>query len=282
MSAFGENLRREREMRGITLKEISDATKIGARMLEAIETERFERLPGGVFNRAFVRQYARYLGLDEEHAVTDFDAAFGAAAQAAESRKQSTVLPQAWVQRRVSEKEEEEERQRRRRWPMWIALGLVTVTALAIGGFRVLKSSPGASTSGAWTGREAQPPLPLKNMIPPPKDELIQKEAPSTPAGDADIGASAGPLKLQLDASERVAFTVVQDGRRPWNAVLRAGDRRIIQAAATLQLEVSNARGVTVTLNGQNQGTLGERNDRKIVTYTLNDLKATRSGGVRP
>src|SRR5580658_9550129 len=77
MSAFGENLRRERDLRGVSLAEISQATKIGARMLDAIETERFERLPGGVFNSAFVKQYARYLGLDEERVVTEFLTACG-------------------------------------------------------------------------------------------------------------------------------------------------------------------------------------------------------------
>ena len=65
MSAFGENLRREREMRGVSLAEISSATKISVRMLDAVEIERWDRLPGGVFNSAFVRQYARYLGLDD-------------------------------------------------------------------------------------------------------------------------------------------------------------------------------------------------------------------------
>jgi len=64
-------------MRGVSLAEISQATKIGARMLDAVETERFERLPGGVFNAAFVRQYARYLGLDEDRVVAEFNAASG-------------------------------------------------------------------------------------------------------------------------------------------------------------------------------------------------------------
>ena len=66
MSAFGENLRREREMRGVSLEEISSATKISLRFLDAIEREDFAKLPGGIFSRSFVRSYARYLGLDEE------------------------------------------------------------------------------------------------------------------------------------------------------------------------------------------------------------------------
>src|SRR6185436_15440806 len=66
MTSLGETLRRERLKRHLDLEQISRELKISARMLEAIEEEKFERLPGGVFTRSFVRQYARALGLDEE------------------------------------------------------------------------------------------------------------------------------------------------------------------------------------------------------------------------
>src|SRR5262249_14225916 len=78
MGSFGERLQREREMRGITLEEIADSTKIGTRSLRALEQEDFDKLPGGIFNKGFVRAYARYLGIDEEQAVADFLAAAGA------------------------------------------------------------------------------------------------------------------------------------------------------------------------------------------------------------
>jgi cytoskeletal protein RodZ len=76
---FGERIRREREMRGITLEEIALATKIGTRALRALEEEEFGKLPGGIFNKGFVRAYARYLGIDEEQAVADYETANGAA-----------------------------------------------------------------------------------------------------------------------------------------------------------------------------------------------------------
>src|SRR5512139_3110952 len=72
MASFGEKLRREREMRGVSLREIADGTKISLRFLQALEDGRFEVLPGGLFPRAFVRQYASYLGLDAERTVADF------------------------------------------------------------------------------------------------------------------------------------------------------------------------------------------------------------------
>ena len=72
MGAFGEKLRKQREQRGITLDAISSTTKISNRMLRALEDEHFDQLPGGVFNKGFVRAYARQVGLDEEEAVADY------------------------------------------------------------------------------------------------------------------------------------------------------------------------------------------------------------------
>jgi cytoskeleton protein RodZ len=74
---FGERLRREREMRGVSLDDIAAATKIGTRLLRALEDEQFELLPGGIFNKGFVRAYAKYLGLNEDEAVADYLQAAG-------------------------------------------------------------------------------------------------------------------------------------------------------------------------------------------------------------
>ncbi len=69
---FGEHLKRERELRGVTLEEIAAATRISPRFLEALENEQWDRLPGGAFNRGFIRSVARYLGLDEENMVAEY------------------------------------------------------------------------------------------------------------------------------------------------------------------------------------------------------------------
>src|SRR5450631_4117212 len=74
---FGERLKRERELREVTLEEITSATRIGPRFLEALENEEWEKLPGGVFNRGFVRAVARYLGLDEQNIVAEYTLAVG-------------------------------------------------------------------------------------------------------------------------------------------------------------------------------------------------------------
>lgn len=72
MSSFGETLRRERELRQISLREISEATKINLRYLDALERDDFRHLPGGVFNKGFVRAYSQFIGIDPESMVTAY------------------------------------------------------------------------------------------------------------------------------------------------------------------------------------------------------------------
>ena len=59
-------------MRGVTIEEISVATRISTRFLEALENEHWDELPGGVFNRGFIRSVARFLGLDEDALVAEY------------------------------------------------------------------------------------------------------------------------------------------------------------------------------------------------------------------
>jgi cytoskeleton protein RodZ len=69
---FGTRMKRMREERGVSLRQIADATKLSMVALEALERNDISRLPGGIFSRAFVRSYAVEIGLDPEQTVRDF------------------------------------------------------------------------------------------------------------------------------------------------------------------------------------------------------------------
>lgn len=71
-SSFGGDLRRERELREVSLQEISEATKISMKFLHAIEENQFDLLPGGVFNVGFIRAYATHIGVDDDEMVNNY------------------------------------------------------------------------------------------------------------------------------------------------------------------------------------------------------------------
>jgi cytoskeletal protein RodZ len=70
--SIGEKLRLARETRGIALRDISEQTRISMRYLEAIEADDYRRLPGGIFNRSFIRAYAKFIGYDENQAIDEY------------------------------------------------------------------------------------------------------------------------------------------------------------------------------------------------------------------
>jgi len=95
---FGERLKRERELREVSLQEVAKATRISERFLHALENEDWSKLPGGVFGRGFVRTTARYLGLDEESLLGEYDLARGEMAPPGPARPEDRIpAPPKWI-----------------------------------------------------------------------------------------------------------------------------------------------------------------------------------------
>src|SRR5271170_1289695 len=87
-------LKQEREKQSVTLDDISLSTKISTRMLRALEEEQFDQLPGGIFNKGFIRAYARCLRMDEDQAIADYLAAttIGPPGKKSEDDDQAPIL----------------------------------------------------------------------------------------------------------------------------------------------------------------------------------------------
>lgn len=71
-NSLGEKLRQAREDRGISISEVAEQTRISSLYLEGIEADDYRALPGGIFNKGFVKSYAKYVGLDEQEALSDY------------------------------------------------------------------------------------------------------------------------------------------------------------------------------------------------------------------
>ena len=285
MASFGENLKREREMRGVTLQEISAATKISVRLLEALETENFEQLPGGIFTRSFIRAYAKYLGLDDDQVMAEYHLA-------APARSDFDLTRLA-----VSKPETKREGSH---GPL-IALLLAGVL-LGAGYFlyrysrRVAEPrvstphpNPPASMPAPPTPTpEASAPSPAAV---PPEQSPTALTAPS-PA-TASVGATTGTtsvapppappvipqpdegLTLQVAATERSWVAVDADRKTTLQRVLNPGEVETLKAKDSFDVTTGNALGIVLTLNGETLKPLGRRGEVKSVHLTRNDVKKT-------
>jgi cytoskeletal protein RodZ len=159
---FGEHLRRERELRGVTLEEIAAATRISPRFLEALENERWDQLPGGAFNRGFIRSVARFLGLDEENMVAEY-------ALETKGLNQSAASPDPYSQGMP------------RDWRPAIAAGVVLLIVIFAAAFAIHHYRAKARARAEQQVQAA--PAPATPLAPPVGQ-------PTTPAAPASPGGS--------------------------------------------------------------------------------------------
>jgi cytoskeletal protein RodZ len=181
MSSFGETLRRERELRQITLREISEATKVNLRYLEALERNDFRHLPGGVFNKGFIRAYAQYIGVDAEAMVNAYlEEESRQRLKEEERRRESFARAEAVPKGARRERGGEEGSSRTRRRRLAIVIAISVLLALLSGGIVA------AIALFGWR-KPARPAFEDAGTMTPPK---IERPA----EGPAVAEARSGPL----------------------------------------------------------------------------------------
>jgi cytoskeleton protein RodZ len=263
LPAFGEKLKLEREKRAITLEQISLSTKIGTRMLRALEEENFNQLPGGIFNKGFVRAYARHVGIDEDQAVADYMEASGqnAAAQA-DSEVEEDTPPK---------KPRELAPSRQIPWGVFAAILLVFALALSL-----------------WTRqdkREAQfqSPAPIAQASPssgvPANPEGTPKEVgavPSLPAAvknistaapPASTATSAGQFTVVILAREDSWLSIAADGNTVFEDTLTAENQRAIHAQKEVVVRAGNTGALDFVFNGKKLSFQGDYGEVKTITF---------------
>lgn len=293
---FGEHLKREREMRGVSLEEVAAATRISIRFLEALENEQWERLPGGIFNRGFIRSVARFLGLDEEGLVAEY---------ALETRERPEIA--VWTKEPV------------RKRPNWFAivatiLFVALIIAGAIYGYRqygqaisswhqshpILRTvfarfahQKGVASSNAPNQPTAAPPVqPLSHSVvstKPASQAPAQMQAGKTSASSTSAPTSAAsptsesalasaPMELKVEAGETSDVVVLADGKTVFSGKLEALRTLTLHAQTSFTVSSSQSGAVLLELNGRTVPPLGPPGQPGKITLTRDNLKSSLGG----
>jgi Helix-turn-helix domain/RodZ C-terminal domain len=229
-------------MRGVSLEELSSATRISTKFLTAIENGHWEQLPGGAFNRGYIRSASRYLGLDEDGMVAEYslEANHGL----------SATVPLRVAARRASD-----------RWK--IAAGasgaLVLLICLIFAGrFLVSKlRAPGHA-------RPASVAAPA----------VSGDDAPGSPVASA----RATPLHLVVRVSSAAQVRVIADRNVVFEGRLEAGAEKEFSARQTFQVATRNSNAVRLELNGQLLPPFGIPGRPGSITLTAKDAKPSAGG----
>jgi cytoskeleton protein RodZ len=262
-SGFGAKLREAREGRGITLRQIADATKISVRTLEALEHNDFSRLPGGIFSRGFVRSYAVEVGLDPEETIRDFITQCPGDAVAAGHTEAEQI--------EASETLESNRRVAttlvrlialsvpivglvlyyavgRRQAPSTMERALVSEQATAVApraSSPAVESAGGAAApAGVVTPDETVPPAVPVSGAPAVLDSA------GTPRADV--------LTVKVSLARPCWMSASVDGQKTIERLMQPGDERTFDVHSELVLTAGDAGAVTWTLNGAEGRSLGK------------------------
>jgi cytoskeletal protein RodZ len=259
VASFGENLRQAREARNITLQDIAASTKISTRALKALEDEHFNQLPGGIFNRGFVRAYARFVGLDEENAVAEYLAAAKVPPSELDMQSMSTQVlaggtaRQPWAPNAAS------------------VVGVVAViVALGLGALWLNEHRKEARDQEARHKAEvlmsAAAPVPA---VQPKVEASEQSAAPQGAAKDGELNANqnANQGANQSGASQGAASIVVPSVATDAGA---STSPAAAPAARTAMVAAKGTAPVEVSISAKARAWISVRSDGKAVeTLTL-------------
>jgi cytoskeletal protein RodZ len=212
---FGERLKREREMREVSIDELTKATRISTRFVEALENEDWARLPGGVFGHGFVRTIARYLGLSEESLLGEYDLARAEHLAAAPPKPEERIpSPPAWLP------------------VLAVFLMLILLAGLFYAGrygwhryaaYRATKKS-----AAAFLAMRPQPG--------------------STSQGSAEQPSSAALLDLSVSTSAATRVRILADSKLLLDAELPAGETRHFSANQQFDVTAGDSSSVLLEL----------------------------------
>jgi cytoskeletal protein RodZ len=249
---FGERLKRERELREVSLEEVAKSTRIGTRFLDALENEQWEKLPGGIFNRGFVRAIAHYLGLSEEDLLSEYDLA--RAEQKAETQvPQESAIPKPSI------------------WIPIVAVLLIlgVMTALFYGGrygWRRYAAYRAAKHSGSELTPSQTPPT----------------SAPIPAVADPAASSSMAALDLSVSTSGATHVRVLADGKLQLDADLPAGETRHFSANQEFEVTAGDSSFVLLELNGQAMPPLGAPGASGTMVFSQKDLRQAHGGTSQP
>jgi cytoskeleton protein RodZ len=275
MESFGDRLRKEREQRGITLEEVSMSTKIGIRMLQALEEQRFEQLPGGIFNKGFVRAYARHLGLDEQEAVADYLEASGTAPTAVATEPLPILAQQVDIRAQAESISQAAEGSRAEQipWEKFALALLVLAFGFAVWGSfgRPSQESPTSLLPPTQMGSSKSTPATTADQGPLGDDPIQTSAGTASPRPTSP--AAAGAFLVLVQARQDSWVQITADGQEVMHDTLTAASQKTIEARKEIIVKTRNIGGLDFSFNGKPLPPQGDHNEVKVLNFDPNGLQ---------
>lgn len=279
-------------MRGVSLDEIATSTKIGTRLLRALEEEQFDLLPGGIFNKGFVRAYAKYLGMDEEQAVADYLHAAGDE----EPDVQQIAHQAEWTESRYADTGTE-----RRGFPFVPVLVLMVLVAAGFGGWKIYQQhmqekqaaqaerealqtseSAGATQPASSEAGQNKASQPSASVVNPQPTTPAQQPSPLPVANSGAVSAPASGFNVEVRTTGRAWVSLKADGNIVVRGVLDADQTRTLHADKEIVVWTGNVGATQVSFDGKLVPIQGGVNEARVLVFKPDGLQPAPPPSPRP
>lgn len=254
---IGDLLRRERERQNLSIKDIEKATSIRALYIDAIEKGEYKTLPGEVYAKGFVRNYANYLKLNANEIVNAFneemhpqeelqDAAGSSSAEEARQEQSAERNREEYRGPKITSLES---------YPMeksshGVRNALMVAAAVFVVAFAALIAF----------GGDEEPSAPAPRAKTQTQQGQKQTEAAPKPAADS--------VEVKLSFTDRCWTEVVVDGKTEFEGTAEKGKVLTLKVKDKVRITAGNAGALNYSLNGKDMGAIGQKGEVVEKTFT--------------
>ena len=231
--SFGEKLKEVREAKGYSLDYIEEETKIRKLYINALEQETFEVLPPRVYATGFVRRYSKFLGLNADEMVVEF---------------QSRAYYNESIHEEVTQIGQKE-----------VDIGFPVLYRNILAGivFFIIALWAGKLVLGYITGRMDIPDQ--QATVPPKVEEPVKQPSPPVPEVKKAL--------VLIEARQDCWLNVVVDGETVFTKIIKAGDKQEFEGKESVYIKAGNAGGIDITFNGKKVEPIGKYGEVKETEF---------------
>jgi cytoskeleton protein RodZ len=236
--SFGKYLKREREFRNISLREVAKNTRVREHFLKAIEEDQYDLLPVPTYVRGFLFSYAKYLGLDPNDVLLRYEHTLKG-----EPISHLEIQPGKKISWNTKY--------------LWVIGGTIGLCFIA---FYLLFFRPSES--------------PIPSI---PKEPVVKETSPFPQIAEAPVVQEAKPFTLQLKAVEETWVSIRVNGQPKKEITLKPGEGASYKALNRIELIIGNAGGVDLVFNEKRLERLGKSGEVVILVFTPQGMETKHS-----
>jgi transcriptional regulator with XRE-family HTH domain len=243
---LGKYLKRERELRNISLREVAKNTRVREHVLRAIEEDQYEFLPSATYVKGFLLAYAKYIGLDPHEVILRYESVL---------KGKPVTPPEVPSEKKIL-------------WDtkyLWLIVGIIVVSLIISYSLFLHPSKP-----------------PIEPIAVKPKAEETLPSSPSPQIAETTYGPEEKPFSLQLKAVEETWVRIQVNGQPEQEMTLKAGETTSHRALKRIHLIVGNAGGLDLIFKGRSLEKFGKSGEVITLIFTPQGVETKRSEKQKP